>query len=239
MKNVKNTYVIKVKGESLSDWRGAVPADIDPLVKKPSKDVASLIYQIAKTEVELLLQKGDVQKAVESVKKYQEQGHEYAAPLNCFKRDNQNGGAPFMGAHSFIGAFRDSAIFLHPEAFFQKKGDGKPARKHLRKFLTVRPFHVFLYRDGEKIFNTDEIEGQQPVGDAVKGFARYEVIHFPFLFDFNLTIIPKGPFAKFLGSVDEVISTLHHSTYMGIGSCRGANYGAWEIKEYEVDLLEA
>jgi len=234
---MEKAYQVKVVGESESDWRGAIPDSIEALTKKPGKDTATLIYQAVKTQVELLCQKGDTLGALEAIEKYRREGHEYDSPLNRFKRDNQNGGAPYMGAHCFVGAFRDSAKFLFPgKVFYAKKGDKLPAQEHLRKFVVVRPNHIFLFRpdlEGEKISEPNAIEGQQPT-PKVKGFAKYETIFHPFQFQFTMQINPRGIFSKFLGDKDKVIETLYQAALHGAGACRSAGYGAWRIVEAEI-----
>lgn len=237
-KREEKSYTIHVVGEAESPFRGAVPKSIDNLVKKPGKDVATLVYQVSKSQVELCLQAGDIAGAVEAIKKYQEQQHEFANPLNVFKRDHQNGNWPYQGAHTVFGAFRDAARFLFPE-FFWQKGKGKadrPSNTHLRKFVKVTPNHIFFHRPDMSngvITKPDGIEGQQPVG-AVKGFARYEVIESPFQFAFKMAVNPKGPFGNFLGNKDLVIETIKQSVNHGLGSSRSAGYGMWEIADLKV-----
>ena len=80
---------------------------------------------------------------MEAIKKYQEQEFTFSAPLNTFKRDMQNGGNPYIGAHCFFGGIRDAAKFLFP-IFYEKAADRgkKPSKQHFRKFVLVRPNHV-------------------------------------------------------------------------------------------------
>ncbi len=229
-------YSIKIIGESESDWRGAVPEEIDSLVEKPNKDTATLLYQVVKTQIELLCQKGDTLGAMEALEKYRGEQFTYSAPLNVFKRDHQNGNCPFMGAHCFVGAFRDAAKMLYG-IFYQKKGDKNPAAKHFRKFVRVAPFHIFLYRPdlkGEIIKKPDITEGQQPSPD-VPGFAKYETIHHPFQFQFRVIINPDGFFKDFLTDKEKVIETLYQASLHGAGACRSAGYGMWKILSAEVE----
>lgn len=231
-----NSYAIRVIGESESDWRGAVPEEIDHLINKPSKDTASLLYQVVKTQVEMLCQKGDTLGAVDAIKKYQDQQFSYAAPLNVFKRDHQNGNCPFLGGHCFFGAFRDAAKMLHG-IFYQQKGDKNPSKTHLRKFVEVRPHHVFLYHTnlkGNVIKKPDVVEGQQPSPD-VAGFAKYETIYQPFQFQFRLVVHPDGLFKKFLDDRDKVMETIYQASHHGIGSCRSAGYGMWKVVSLDME----
>jgi len=227
------SYTIHVVGEAESPFRGAVPESIDSLIEKPTKDVATLIYNAVKAQVELCVQAGDVAGAWESIKKYQEEQFQYSCPLNTFKRDHQNGNWPYQGAHTIYGAFRDGARFLFPEYFYEKKKGrtDRPSNKHLRKFVVVRPNHIFFVRpdiNGAIIEQVDEVEGQQPVND-VKGFARYEVINNPFQFQFTMAVNPKGLFEKFLKNQDKVCEALTQGVNHGLGASRGAGYGMWRI----------
>tara|TARA_Y100000310_G_C20684413_1_gene818046 strand:- start:513 stop:1220 length:708 start_codon:yes stop_codon:yes gene_type:complete len=229
-------YQVKVIGESETDLRGAVPDSCKELTEKPGKDDKTLLYQVVKTQVELSLQKGDTVGALEAIEAYRKQHFNYASPLNVFRRDNQNGGNPFIGAHCFVGAFRDAAKYLY-EIFYQKKGDKKPAQQHLRKFIQVRPYHIFFYTpdlNGEIVKAPSKVEGQQPT-PAVQGFAEYETIFHPFQFQFSLIIYSKGPFEKFLKDKDKVLETLHQSAIHGIGGCRSAGYGGWKIVSAKVE----
>lgn len=229
------SYAIRVKGESLTDWSGAVPENIEALIKKPSKDTATLLYQIVKTQVELLCQQGKTVEAMEALEKYREQEHVYSAPLCTFKRDNQNGQAPYQGAHCFYGAFRDAAGALF-ELYYKKAADRgmKASDKHLRKYVRIIPNHIFLYRDGKKILKPDLIEGQQPVDD-VRGFARYEVIRHPFSFNFAVQVFVAGPFKEFLADKSKVMEALYSATLNGEGSRRSAGYGGWKITDMKVE----
>jgi len=67
-KEEARSYAVRVKGASLTDWRGAVPESIDALIKKPNKDTATLYYQIIKTQVELFLQQGKTDEAMEALR---------------------------------------------------------------------------------------------------------------------------------------------------------------------------
>lgn len=227
------SYSIKVVGEAESDFRGARPAETDALIKKPDKNTSDLIYRAVKAQVELNLQAGDVKGAWEAIKKYQDSEFEYANPLNCFQRDNQNGKKPYIGAHAVFGAFRDAAKFLYPTHFYQnKKGQTqKPSAKHFRKFVQVRPIHIFLHRpdlSNGTIDTVDEIQGQQPIGE-VRGFARYEAIFAPFQFQFQLSINPKGPFEKLLSKKSTVEELIHQATLHGLGGGRAAGFGQWKV----------
>jgi len=237
-KTIKS-YTIKVVGEAESPFRGAVPESIESLIKKPSKDVASLIYQAVKAQVEMCTQAGDVAGAWEAIKKYQSEQFQYSCPLNTFKRDHQNGERPYQGAHTVFGAFRDGARFIFPEFFYEKGitgGTKRPSKTHLRKFVIVRPNHIFFYRPdlaGEIITEPDSVEGQQPVAD-VKGFARYEVINSPFQFQFQISVNPRGMYEKFLSNQDKALDALHQGVNHGLGAGRSAGYGMWKIVSAEI-----
>lgn len=231
-------YTIHVVGEAESPFRGAVPETIDSLIEKPSKDVATLIYNAVKAQVELCVQAGDVAGAWEAIKKYQAEQFQYSCPLNTFKRDHQNGNQPYQGAHTVFGAFRDAARFLYPDAFWQqKKGHtDKPSNTHLRKFVKVLPNHIFFHRPditNGVVKEADGVEGQQPAGN-VKGFARYEVINDPFQFQFKVMVNPKGLFQGLLGDRDKVVEILNQAVNHGLGASRSAGYGMWKIVDLEI-----
>jgi len=228
-------YVIKVKGESESDWSGAVAENIEALIKKPSKDTATLLYNIVKTQIEMACQAGDTESAMTALEKYREQEFAYSAPMNVFKRDHQNGMAPYIGAHSFLGALRDAMGNLF-NAYYKKKGDNKPSSQHLRKVVKITPHHIFLYRNGQKITEVDKIDGQQPIPPKVSGFARYEVIFHPFNFDFVIQVNCNGNlFKDVLSDPDKVVQALYQSTFHGAGGRRAAGYGAWKVVEAKVE----
>ena len=69
-KKFNQPWHVEVVGEAESPFSGAVPENLDSLITKPDKDVKSLLYQVVKTQVELLCQAGDAQKAVEAINKY-------------------------------------------------------------------------------------------------------------------------------------------------------------------------
>ena len=238
-KKEAQSYTIKVVGEAESPFRGAVPESIDSLIEKPSKNVADLIFSAVKAQVEMCTQAGDVKGAWEAIKKNQSEQFQYSCPLNTFKRDKQNGNQPYQGAHTVFGAFRDGARFVFPEYFYEKGAVGgtkRPSKTHLRKFVIIRPNHIFFYRpdlDGSVITEPDEVEGQQPVGD-VKGFARYEVINGPFQFQFTMSINPRGMYEKFLTNQDKVLDALCQGVNHGLGAGRSAGYGMWKIVSTEV-----
>lgn len=236
--SIVESYAIRVKGKSLSDWSGAVPEDIATLINKPSKDSESLLFQIVKTQIELLCQKGDTEGAMEAFNKWKEkekQSDEYRNPLNTFKRDHQNGKAPYQGAHCFFGAIRDASGKMFDLYYKSSKDRGEKASdKHLRKSIMILPNHIFLYRDEKRVMVPDKIEGQQPTED-VKGFARYEVIHHPFEFEFTVHVMPAGPFKKFLSDKTAVLNSIKNSTMHGQGSRRSAGYGMWEVTEAKVE----
>ena len=233
-------YEVTVNGESMSDWRAATPEDIKPLIESQSKKpTAAIEFEIISKQVELLLNEGETAKATEALQVYINKSHrDYPAPICRWRRDLQNGRYPFIGGHSFFGAFREAANYLYPQYFYQKGKKGftsNPSRKHLRKFVRVMPHHVYFYNgDGKVITEPSEPEGQQPVGE-VKGFAYYEAIRHPFKFQYKLQINPKGKlFDKFLSNADEVIEAINQSAWFGQGGCRGAGYGAWNVTKAEI-----
>jgi hypothetical protein len=234
--SVKNqAYTIRVQGESESNWSGAKPESIDPLLLSQSnKNTSGERWKIIQCQIDLLLQKGKTKEAMDALDVYvKETNEQYQCPLNTFQRDMQNGQHPYIGAHSFFGAFRDAAYYLYSEFFYSKKGDKTPSKKHFRKKVKIKPYHIFLHRNGKEIENIDFVDGQQPVGE-VKGFSKYEVINHPFDFEFNLIINPKGLFFDLLSDQKKIIEILYQSTYHGIGARRAAGYGAWAIKKYEI-----
>ena len=237
-KQVKS-YIVKVWGESESDWSGAQAADIQPLLSSQSnKNTAGLEYDIAKTQIELALNSGNVAEANKALETYKVKcQQQYQAPLNVFPRDRQNGQAPYIGAHSLFGGFRDCANYMFPKFFYQKGvvgGTKAPSKKHLRKAVSIKPHHVFLYRGDVKIAEIDEVEGQQPVGE-VKGFARYEVLRHPFKFSFKMLLCTTNTlFSEFLGDKEKVVECLYQSSFHGQGGRRGAGYGEWKVTKHEI-----
>lgn len=231
------SYSIKVIGESESDFSGARPMDIKELIEKPGKDIMSLIYQAGKAEIEQQIQAGNTEGAWSVVEKIQKSAHEYANPLNCFQKDRQNGMAPFLGAHSFVAALRESAKLLYPgKVLYDKKGSKMPAKEHFRKAVMIKPNHIFMYRpqlDGKKIEEVDETQGQQPSKD-VRGFARYETILSPFQFQFTIFINPVGIFEKtMLKDKNAFMEMLKMASVLGCGGRRGIGYGQWKIVKAE------
>jgi hypothetical protein len=241
---MRMSYSIMVEGSADGPWRGNRPQSIEELLKIPNKNIGKLQYLIISKQIEMLLQKGDTdgaERALNAYKTREEEAH--PCPLLLFQRDNQNGGCPYVGAHMVFGAIRDSAKFLYPDAFYggydddsdeaveeapKKKGKGKkPSKAHLRKFVSVRPHHIFLYRDGNKIEKCDGIEGQQPVGD-VKGFARYEVVYPPFTFQFRVSVQDKGPFLSLL-TKPKIKEIIGQAVNHGLCGCRGVGYGMWNV----------
>ena len=221
-------YQVMVHGKAESIMRGANPESIDPLLKQPDKNTASLFYKTLVVHVEDLLKKKDVKGAVEAIQASQSKNFEYKAPLNKFKKDQYNGGAPFIGAHALIGALRDAAKFLYDPFYPNKHEDGrtKPAAQHFRKSVQVRPHHIFFYRDDELITKVDREFGQQP-SQAVKGFARYEEIDPPFTFDFSIDIEPQGPFEDLLTNKEAVVKVINQAARHGLGASRGMGCGQW------------
>jgi len=238
MKKAKGIYQVVVKGESQSDWRAAVPEDIGTLIKGTEKDPAinTLKLEIIKKQVELLLNQGDTESAATAIEKFvNKEKAGYPAPVCRFKRDRQNGQCPYMGAHSFFGAFREAATIMFPEEFYENaKGKTKrPSKSHLRKVVLIKPHHVFFYRDGKKITEPDEEEGQQPVG-MVKGFSYYETIRHPFNFEYRMQVNPTTKwFSGFLSDVEAMERIIIQSAWHGQGSCRSANYGLWDVKKID------
>jgi hypothetical protein len=157
--------------------------------------------------------------------------------LNVFKRDKQNGGAPYMGAHWLFGAIRDAAKFVFPKDFHGpgcKKG--APSRDHFRKFVDVTPYHIFFhqpkYEKNNKnvVKEVDGIDDQQPSG-KIKGFARYEKIESPLQFRAEVLVSPRGLFFDLLEDPDNMLEIIHQARNHRLGSCRSAGYGMWNVIE--------
>lgn len=234
-KKQQSSYIIKVWGESESDWCGAQPSSIEPLLmSQAEKPTTGLKFQIAKTQIELALNAGKVDEALKALEVYQEKcNQQYQAPLNVFPKDRQNGQCPYIGAHSFFGAFRDCADYINTGLFYKKKGDKSPSKKHFRKVVRIRPHHVFLYRNGGVIKKADAVEGQQPIGE-VRGFAKYEVIYHPFSFEYKMLIATNSICSDFLNNKEKVIEALYQSSFHGQGGRRGAGYGEWKVVKHEI-----
>ena len=218
-------YHIKVEAIAESPMRGAVPEEIDSLLKQPDKNTASLYYKTLVVHVEKLLKKGDVAGAIDAIQQSQDTNFEYKAPLNTFKRDLQNENAPYIGAHTLVGALRDAAKILY-SPFYTKKETDKPAAKHFRKQIQVRPFHIFMHRNGDIIKEPDNTHGQQPT-EQVKGFARYEEIESPFEFSFIIDVQPQGWFEDLLTNKEAIVKVINQSARHGLGASRGMGYGQW------------
>lgn len=228
---VYDSYIVRVKGEATTSWSGSVPYSIDDLIKKAGKDTMTLFYQIAKTQIDLLCQAGKTDEAMVVWEKLRQQEFEYACPKMVFRRDLQ-AGCIYQGAHCFYGAFRDAAS--DAGIFYKKKGDLLPSDKHFRKYVRVSPDHICLYRPDALIKTPDEEEGQQPVDD-VRGFSRYEVVHPPFYFRFNVEVLVAGKFKKFLQDKESVVKTICRSAWNGQGARRAAGYGGWRVTEVIVE----
>lgn len=237
-------YTFVVTGKSEAHMSGATPRDIDSLLSTPDKSIEEAYHKVMDAQVAQCLQAGDVDGATLAIEKYEKKMAEragiYRCPLNCFKRDIQDGNTPYIGAHAIFGGFRDSAKFLFPEYFYeQAKGKAKrPSAKHLRKFVIVRPNHVFLHRptiDGTNniIRDIDVIEDQQPIPKDVPGFARYEVIRHPFMFMYYISINPNGPFKGLLSNKAKVKQAIRQGANHGLGSRRSAGCGLWTVTNIE------
>jgi hypothetical protein len=227
-----DSYMVRVKGEAEMPFRGGKPDDIDALVKNPGKNTKALIFLAAKAQVEMCLQKGDVQGAWEAIETYANSEFEFNNPLNCFGKDKQHGDRPYIGGYQIVGALRESAHWLF-DCFYGKKGDGKPAKRHFRKFIQVKPHHIFMRRNGGFVEEVDGIIGQQPT-EAVKGFARYEYIDPVFKFDFDVHVNPVGPLANTLASQDNVVDMIQQAARQGLMRGRGIGCGGWVAKDIKV-----
>jgi hypothetical protein len=225
-------YSFKVKGEGESSICGARPEDLKPLIEKPDKDNKSLIHMAVKAQVELAVQAGDVNAAWRAIEKNQEAQFIYSNPLNVFQKDAHNGNYPFIGAHSIVACFRDSAKFLFPgKIFYDKKGSKNPAAQHARKAISVRPYHVFMKRKGKTIQEPDKVEGQQP-SPTVRGFSRFETIDVPWEFEFTITVSTENSFAGTpLKDKTAIKKILNQMQIQGLGGRRGAGYGQWMITD--------
>lgn len=237
-------YVIHVTGHGLTPLSGAVPADIENLVKKSSGNTKTLQFKIVSAIVDKCIQINDVDGAMKALEKYKLDEALYSYPLNKFKRDMQNKGALYMGGHCFYGAIRDTIV----ESYFEevcvyKKGKrgytGFPSAKRVRNYVGVKPNHILLYRPGSKtpIVKPDiTSDPQQPVGD-VKGFSQFEVIEPPYELSFTVHVYPRTPW-KTLKNQDLMRDILWYSSFRGIGSRRGAGFGSWKIDKMEFEDID-
>lgn len=222
---------------------GNIAADIEKLLKKAVVEEALLRAAIKK--LDKVVENPDslpeeIDAAAASVKQYQADNIIYRAPLNVIHRDVQRLGSddnplPIICQHFILAAFRDEASASFPREFglviAGEKTTGLVGRGHLRKYIRVTPYHIFLYKDPEykEMFEASDItvEGQQPVMD-VKGFSYNEVMNGPIYFKFQMIFQPKGKFPG-LANKDNVIQCLYQSTFRGLGGRRAANYGQWDI----------
>jgi hypothetical protein len=242
----EGAYTLIIIGEAEAAFRGGTPADMKKLLIKTPKSIEEMYLKVANAAVDAAIQAGEIEKAAELVKKHErkiaEQVGKYGCPLNVFKEDRQAGGTPYIGAHAAFGAFRDSSAFVHiEEKYFYQKGrvgwTKLRSPKHLRKFVTVRPSHIFFHRpsmNGTKnvIRKPDGIEGQQPIA-PVGGFAEYEYVDPPFQFQFRICVSPKGLFNMYLGKKDKVLEAINQMPNHGFGAGRSAGYGTWKIIDIE------
>ena len=231
------SYAIEVEGEGTpiisGGLSGSIPSDQGKLIKKPTKDSLALYFLIVKTQVEMLCQAGRTDEAMAAMKKYQEEQEksatEYNCPLNVFRRDYQDSGAPYAGAHCLYAAFRDTMGQMF-DIYYKKKGDTKPSDKHLRKYVQIWPNHIFFMRDGKKILTPDIAEDPQQPTEDVPGFSRYEVILPPFNFRFTMGVRPYGQFRDILSQKERVLEAVYNMSYAGLCGRRSANFGQWRVK---------
>lgn len=243
MKKPVKPYVIHVTGHGLTPLSGAVPDDIENLVKKSSGNTKALQFKIVTAIVDKCIQVNDVEGALAALEKYRSDEALYAFPLNTFKRDLQNKGAIYMGAHCFYGAIRETIVeSYYEEVKVYKKGKKgfvtNPSAKRIRNYVSVKPNHVFLHKPDSKdlIFNPDiTSDPQQPVGD-VKGFSRFEVINPPYEFSFSVHVHPRTPWVS-LQNEELMKEILWYSAFRGIGSRRGAGFGSWRIDTVEFETI--
>ena len=218
-------------------------ADIHKLIANPIVQDALLKASIKKLqaimdEVDSLPE--EIEVAAKEVEKYQGISTGYKAPLNVIWRDDQVMGSdnkpiPIIAQHFILAAFRDTAADSFHKEFMlatQTERKGRVGRPHLRKYVQVLPHHIFLFKDPELEHLVESkdiiIEGQQPVGQAVRGFAQYEVLQGPLYFNFKMIFHPEGKFPA-LADQDLVAKTLYQATFRGLGGRRAANYGQWKI----------
>lgn len=241
MAKKRSPYTFEVLGQAETTFRGPRPKNPELLTEKPDKTHQSYINKIIKAQIESCLQAGNIEDAWKVLKKWQEDTGIYGNPLNVFQRDTQFGDTPYIGAHAFVGALRDSASWLF-DCFYEKK-EGKSknlSSKHFKKSLSVRPFHVFFYRPdmkGDLITKPDDVACQQPT-TGVGGFSQNEEIYAPFQFKFFVNINPgakyNGAFEKILGESDKVKSIIEQASLHGLGACRGVGYGMWKIVDIKL-----
>jgi hypothetical protein len=221
---------------------GNKAADIDKLLSKSLVEEALLKAAIKKLEAVMDDDQSlpeEIEVAAAEVQKYQGVSVSYKAPLNIIHKDNQKLGKdelpiPVIPQHFIMGAFRDTASQSFADQYqlaTLKDRKNRVGKEHLRKYIQITPFHIFMFRDEkmEKMIESSDIfiEGQQPTPGAA-GFARYEVITGPIYFKFNMIFQPQGKFPA-LADRNLVCMCLSQSTYRGLGGRRSANYGQWEI----------
>ena len=231
----------KVRYKGISTLSGAVPEDVGALVEQPTADDTELEYMIVKAAIEKRIKEGRYEDAAEYLHEYQEKkktlNRQYKCPTNGFEFDEQ-AGCIYIGAHCFVGAFRDAATSIFPEHFYQKKAGqtDKPSKTHLRKYVHCRPNHIFLYRDGKLIKEPDDHEIQHP-SPAVRGFGGYRVVYTPYEFEVTYEIHIKGQFEALLSKPENVAMIINQAALHKVGSRRSGNYGSIEIVDVEkIDL---
>lgn len=227
----------------IGDLSGNKAADIHKLLENSMVREALLKSSVKKLQI--ILDNPDslpeeLEAAAKEVEKYQ--GIDYKAPLNIIWKDNQTLGSddkplPVIAQHFILASVRDTAADSYHDQYglaTAAERKGKVGRQHLRKYIYVYPHHIFLYKDPDhkNLFESKDIviEGQQPVGQAVKGFAQYEVLRAPIYFSFKIIFHPEGKFPQ-LADEDLVSKVLVQATLRGLGGRRAANYGQWKILE--------
>lgn len=216
--------------------------DIDKLIKKSIVQEALLKAAVKKLEA-IMANKDclpeEIEVAAAEVSQYQDVSADYKAPLNIIHKDEQRRGEdqlplPVIPQHFIMGAFRDTASQSYADQFMLatiSDRKNRVAKEHLRKYIQITPFHIFMYKDKEMtqmIQGSDVfVEGQQPTQN-VGGFARYEVIQGPIYFKFNMFFQPEGKFPC-LADRELVCRCLYQATFRGLGGRRSANFGQWQV----------
>lgn len=236
-------YYVDVTGEYISTISGSRPEDTAKLISKPSKTVNEELHKIMKAQVELCLQKGDIEGATAAVDAFQNSGNDFSNPLHVFQRDEQCGRRPFQGAYMFFGAFRDTIKMAYPKDFniyIKVKNTSGPSIKHLRKSVRVAPDHIFLMKDEDNYMEESDIviENQHPVPPDVKGFSRFEILPKGAIVKYRLEVHSCTQFNA-LADLELVKKVIIQSALHGIGSRRASGYGQWKVKKIEFHEMAA
>ena len=237
----KSPWTIHVEAEALGPFYGPRAGNekgelsIKDLLPIPDANTKKLLYKALSAQVEQFTQAGKANEAADLIKEYLKTQQEYKSPYYVFQKDMQNGGAPYLGAYCYFGAFRDAAKELFTKQFWGKGNTEARTAKILKTYVPIRPYHIFFHR-GKKKIGRDEIviEDNNPTPD-VKGFAFYERIDPPFNFGFSINVLTDGPFSDTLRNEDKVLEVLRYSIYKGLGAKRGQGGGYWRPSKIKIE----